>query len=100
MRKLIATLVAITGLLLAAWFEIKFLLLGGIFNVVEGLKANPTDAGQIVGGGIRLVLFLPMIPICLILIAGITVWVATGTFRLPKWLNKFKRSKKSSTPSQ
>jgi hypothetical protein len=53
MRKLIGVLFIITGVVLGAYVGFWVLFIGGILNVIDGAKADPTNGGLIAWGLVK-----------------------------------------------
>ena len=72
MNKVLGVLLIVAGIAAGLYVSVWVLFIGGIVDVVDGAKANPTDGGQIAWGLVK-ALILPEITgwIIFIVVAGL-----------------------------
>lgn len=70
MKYILGVLFILAGVVLGFYVGFYILFIGGIVAVVDGAKANPTDAGRIAFGLVRI--------FCASAVGGIIFWACAG----------------------
>lgn len=90
LRKLLGVLIIIGAIMAGVWFDLWVMLIGGIVEFVNGVKATPTNGHEVLWGVLRAVVFngVGTIAAIVLVIFGL---VLIGYKRKPRLVRRFRR---------
>jgi predicted RND superfamily exporter protein len=88
-RSIGAWLVVIAGVIYTVYLELFVIAAGCLFNIIEGVKANPTDARQILWGLAHIPAFFVVPWLCVIVIGVLASLVAPSDSAAKSTSKKF-----------
>lgn len=84
MRKVLAAVIMLVGIVLAGYVGIGIMFVGGVEQIVDSVQAEPADGGGIAWGVLR-VLFAGTATVITLLFFGFLSFLTAGTDLRDRW---------------